>query len=170
LSGAAQDVYFPGDPEPVRTSIDGGRGDSLNQVFGRDYPSWNVGFVFALPIGNREGKGERDRLRAQIVRAEQDLLAGRRTLEEATRAQHRELQRGTRRLDIATRGVAASIRQVEIGMVEYTNGRTTAFEVVRLAADLATAQQRYSDALVRTARAAAILRQLTGGWYPGNGN
>ena len=40
----------------------------------------------------------------------------------------------------------------------------TAFEVVRLAADLATAQQRYSDALVRTARAAAVLRQLTGGY------
>ena len=66
--------------------------------------------------------------------------------------------------------MAASIKQVEIGMLEYRNGRTTAFEVVRLAADLATAQQRYSDALVRTARAAAVLRQLTGGWYPGTGN
>ena len=51
-------------------------------------------------------------------------------------------------------------------MIDYRNGRTTAFEVVRLAADLARAQQSYSDALVRTARAAAILRQLTGGWYP----
>lgn len=170
LSGSAQDVYFPGSPDPVRTDVDGNRGDSVSQSVSRDYPTWNVGFVFAIPIGNREGKGERDRLRAQIVRAEQDLLAGQRSLEEDVRAQHRELQRGTKRLEIATRGVAASIRQVEIGMLEYQNGRTTAFEVVRLAADLATAQQRYSDALVRTARAAAILRQLTGGWYPGNGN
>ena len=46
------------------------------------------------------------------------------------------------------------------------NGRTSAFELVRLGADLATAQQRYSDALVRTARALAALRQLTGGAYP----
>jgi outer membrane protein TolC len=84
------------------------------------------------------------------------------------RAQYRELERGQKRLEIATRGVAASIKQVEIGTLEYRNGRTTAFEIVRLAADLATAQQRYSDALVRTARAAAVLRQLTGGWYPGN--
>jgi len=170
LSGAPQDVFFPGSPDPVRTDIDGNRGDSMSQALGRDFPNWNVGFVFALPIGNREGKGERDRLRAQIVRAEQDLLAGQRFLEEEVRAQYRELERGTRRLDIATRGVAASIRQVDIGMLEYTNGRTTAFEIVRLAADLATAQQRYSDALVRTARAAAVLRQLTGGWYPGTGN
>jgi len=170
LSGTPQDVFFPGDPNPVRTDIDGDRGDSVNQAVGRDFPNWNVGFVFAIPLGNREGKGERDRLRAQIVRAEQDILAGRRLLEEEVRAQHREVERGTKRLAIATRGVAASIKQVEIGMIEYNNGRTTAFEIVRLAADLATAQQRYSDALVRTASAAAVLRQLSGGWYPGNGN
>ena len=126
--------------------------------------------VLALAPGAREGKGERDRLRAQVVRAELDLLAGQRQLEVEVRAQHRELERGTKRLEIATRGVAASIKQVEIGMLEYNNGRTTAFEVVRLAADLATAQQRFSDALVRTARAAAVLRQLTGGWYPGTNN
>jgi len=170
LSGTAQDVFFPGDPTPVRTDIDGGRSDSINHVIGRDYPTWNVGFVFALPIGNREGKGERDRLRADIVRAEQQLLSAQRSVEEDVRAQFRELERGQRRLAIATRGVAASIKQVEIGMLEYRNGRTTAFEVVRLAADLATAQQRYSGALVRTARAAAVLRQLTGGWYAGTAN
>ena len=170
LTGVPQDVFFPGSTDPVRTNVDGDRGQSVSQALGRDFPNWNVGFVFALPLGNREGRGERDRLRARVVRAEQNLLAGQRILEEEVRAQHRELQRGTKRLEIATRGVAASIKQVEIGMLEYTNGRTTAFEVVRLAAHLATAQQRYSDALVRTARAAAVLRQLTGGWYPGTGN
>lgn len=168
LSGQARDVYFPGDPDPVRTDIDGDRGDAASQAVQRDHPAWNVGLVFSVPIGNREGKGERDRLRAEIVRAEQQIVSSQRILEEEVRAQHRELQRGRKRLEIATRGVDASIRQVEIGMLEYNNGRTTAFEVVRLAADLATAQQRYSDALVRTARAAAVLRQLTGGWYPGN--
>ena len=167
LAGAARDVYFPGSDTPVRTEIGGGRAESLNQVLGRDHPTWNVGFLFALPLGNRENGGERDRLRAEVVRAEQVQLSFRRSLEEAVRAQHRELDRGQRRLEIARQGVAASIRQVEIGMIEFNNGQATAFEVVRLAADLATAQQRYSDALVRTARAAAVLRQLTGGWYPG---
>jgi len=167
LSGSPQDVFFPGDPVPVRTTIDGGRGDSIDDVIGRNYPTWNVGFVFALPLGNREGKGERDRLQARVVEAEQQLLAAERAFAEEVRAQHRELARGRQRLDLATRGVSASIKQVEIGLLEYRNGRSTAFEVVRLAADLATAQQRYSAALVRTARAAAVLRQLTGGWYSG---
>jgi outer membrane protein TolC len=169
LAGSPRDVFFPGNPDPLRTDINGDRGDAVSQAFGRDYPSWNVGLVFSLPLGNREGKGERDRFRAEIVRAEQQLLGARRSFEEQVRAQHRELVRGQKRMEIATRGVAASIKQVEIGTLEYRNGRTTAFEIVRLAADLATAQQRYSDALVRTARAAAVLRQLTGGWYPGPG-
>lgn len=170
LAGSAQDVFFPGDPVPVRSSISGDRRDSINDVFGRNYPTWNVGFVFAIPLGNREGKGERDRLSAEVVWAEQQLLAAERRLEEEVRAQHRELARSQRRMELATRGVRASIKQVKIGMLEYENGRSTAFEVVRLAADLATAQQRYSNALVRTASAVAVLKQLTGGWYSGTAN
>ena len=168
LSGSPQDVYFPGDPTPVRTDIDGGRGDALGQAVGGDYPAWGVGVALVIPIGSREGRGELGRQRAEVVRAEQQLLAGQRLVEREVRIQYRELRRSNRRLELTTQGVEASIRQVEIGMLEYDNGRTTAFEVVRLAADLASAQDRYSQAIVRTARAAALLRQLTGGWYPGN--
>jgi hypothetical protein len=56
---------------------------------------------------------------------------------------------------------------VRIGLIEFHNGRLTAFELVRLGEDYAIAQQRYSGALVRTAKAAATLRQLTSGGYPG---
>jgi outer membrane protein TolC len=50
---------------------------------------------------------------------------------------------------------------VRIGVLEYRSGRTTAFELTRVAADLATAQQRFSQALVRTAKAHADLKRLT---------
>lgn len=152
---------------PFPADINGGREDSAGQALGRSYPTWGVGFVFSIPLGNRQGKGERQRWRAEIARAEQIQLGAQRIFEEEVRAQYRELERGKQRLEIATRGVDASTRQVEFGLVEYQNGRTTAFELVRLAADLATAQQRYSDAIVRTVRAVAVLRQLTGGGYPG---
>jgi outer membrane protein TolC len=56
---------------------------------------------------------------------------------------------------------------VRIGVLEFRAGRTTAFELARLGADLASAQQRYSQALVRAARAAAQLRRLTANAYPG---
>ncbi|MCI0330749.1 MAG: TolC family protein [candidate division Zixibacteria bacterium] len=131
------------------------------QVFQRDYPTWNVGFRFSLPIGLRSGLGERQRLRGEAEQAYLRYVAARRSLEENVRASHRELLHAKKRLEAARSGVEASAEQVRIGMLEYQVGRTTAFELVRLSADLATAQQRYSQALVRAAKAAAELKKLT---------
>ncbi len=165
LSGSARDVVFPGSNDTIRYDIADGFGPGWAQVRDRDYPWWNAGVVVSVPIGGRAGSGEAARRRAEVARADHQLEGARRQLDEQVRAQYRELDRGARRLELARAGVEASIRQVEIGMIEYRNGRSTAFEVVRLSADLAGAQQRYSQALVRTARAAAALTQLTGGWY-----
>jgi outer membrane protein TolC len=96
-----------------------------------------------------------------MERVEQQIEELRRELDERVRASHREIANGARRLDAAERGVAAADEQVRIGLIEFENGRSTAFELVRLGEDFATAQQRLSDALVRMARAHAELRRLT---------
>ena len=105
-------------------------------------------------------------MHAERVRAEERYVATARALEEQVRATHRELLHGRQRLEVARIGVDAAQEQVRIGLIEFRNGRSTAFELVRLGADLAVAQQRYSQELVRTAKAAATLRQLTSGAYP----
>jgi len=164
LSGSPQTIEFGG--QTFTTTIDGGLDDALGQVLRREYPSWQVGLTFAVPIGGRADGGEADRLDAEVTRAEQQLEAARRDLDEQVRAAHRALAGGNARLAAARFGVDAANEQVRIGVLDYESGRTSAFELVRLAADLAAAQQRYSRALVRTASAAAVLRQLTGGAYP----
>ncbi|HKK72012.1 MAG TPA: TolC family protein [Candidatus Krumholzibacteria bacterium] len=164
LSGTPQDVQF-GD-ETFTTEFSGNVGDGLSQVLGYDYPTWEVGFTFAAPIGGRADGGEADRLVAEVVRAEQQLEAARRQLESDVRDTRRALANGRERLAAARFGVEAASEQVRIGVLQYESGQTSAFELVRLSGDLAAAQQRYSRALVRTARAAAVLRQLTGGAYP----
>ena len=97
--------------------------------------------------------------------AEQMFVQQARTLEEQVRTSCRELENGQRRLLASREGVAAAQEQVRIGLIEFQNGRSTAFELVRLGQDFAVAQQRYSQALVRSAKAAATLRQLTSGAY-----
>ena len=164
LSGTGRDVVFGADT--LRTSIDGGFADSWSQVRDRRYPSWSVGLELTFPIGLRQGRGERDRLQSEVARAQEQVTAGERLLEERVRAAHRELVHGARRLAATREGVAASQEQVRIGMIQYRNGQTTAFELVRLGADLAAAEQRHSQALVGTAKAAALLRYLTSGAYP----
>lgn len=168
LAGAGRDIVLPfGDqPETLRTATTGGWGESLDQVLRRSYPDWSVGLSFSLPLGGRADRGERDRLRAETARAEHLLEGQRRALADRVRASCRELRHGAQRLAAAREGVAAAEEQARIGLLEYHSGRTTAFELVRLSADLAAAQQRYSQALVRAARAAAVLRRLTANGYP----
>ena len=175
LAGTPRDSsFFGGAFGPVTPLPTTDFGDAWDQTRDRKYPTWSAGLQVTVPLGFRQGAGERDRLRAEADRAEQQLIAARRSLEERVRSGHRELTNATKRLAAARLGVDASIEQVRIGVLEYNNGRTTAFELVRLGADLASAQQRYSQALVRTAKAVAELRLLTSGDYPGttggNGN
>jgi outer membrane protein TolC len=170
LAGTGQDVildFGEGAPDTLSNSLDTSYGDALEQTFKRDFPTWSVGMIFSLPIGGGSTAGERDRLDAEVVRAEQQLEALRRSLGDAVRSEYRELDRSQRRLAFASEGIDASLEQVRIGTLQFRSGRTTAFELVRLGADLADAQRRYSLALVRTARAAANLRRLTAGAYPG---
>ena len=164
LAGTPQDVNFIPGAQPV--PVDGKFGDAFTDVIHRDFPTWSAGVSFSFPIFLRQGRGEHERLKGETDRARQDLEDARRTLTEDVRTAHRALVRAAKRFEVAGQGVEASREQVRIGVLQYNSGRTTAFELVRLGADLATAQQRYSQALVRTAKAAAALRFLTSGAYP----
>jgi outer membrane protein TolC len=138
----------------------------LNQVFKRKFPGWSIGVELSLPIGLRPGLGEKDRLEAEALNVEQRYVELSRILEQQVRTAHRELSHGNDRLKAATDGVEAAQEQVRIGIIEFQNGRITAFELVRLSEDFAVAQRRYSEALVKTVNAVATLKQLTSGKYP----
>jgi outer membrane protein TolC len=159
LLGTSQVVAIPG--FPAFTGPNGSFGDALNQAIKRDYPSWSIGVEVSVPIGLRSGLGEKDRLEAQVTGAQQRSIEYSRQLEQQVRAAYREVSHGKGRIQAAKSGVEAAEEQVRIGLIEFRTGRVTAFELVRLGEDFATAQQRYSDALVRTAKAAATLKQLT---------
>jgi outer membrane protein TolC len=165
LAGTPQDVIFQG--EVLRASRSGSFSDALSQVSKREFPNWNIGFELNIPIGFRQGLGEKDRLEALVSGAQQQYTELSRSIEEQVRSAWREVNNGKRRINAAAEGVSAAQEQVRIGLIEFHNGRSTAFELVRLGADLAAAQQRYSEALVRTAKAAASLRSLTSGNYTG---
>ena len=164
LAGKGRTVIFGTDT--LVTNMNGTFGDAWSQVNQRDFPTWSAGLEFSFPLFLREGRGEHDRLRAESDRAAEDYESARRVLEDDVRSAHRALVRAGRRFEAAQSGAQAAREQVRIGVLQYNNGRTTAFELVRLGADLASAQQRYSSALVRTAKAAASLRFLTSGTYP----
>ncbi len=158
LSGTGRDVIFGSDT--LRNTLNTRFSEALDQALQRDYPSWMIGLRLTIPILLREKGGERDRLRAEMERAEARYLQVRQNLENQVMAVHRELEKGQNRLRISEDGVRAARDQVRIGRIEYDSGTSTAFELVRLGADLANAESRYSRSLVRTAKASARMRQL----------
>jgi outer membrane protein TolC len=165
LGGTAQEVSFPGF-DPIHTTTSGSFGNVLSQVFKRKFPGWSIGIELTLPIGLRSGLGEKDHLEAGLLSVKQNYIELSRLLEKQVRTSYRELEHGSERLKASREGVDAAQEQVRIGMIEFENGRLTAFELVRLSEDFAVAQQRYSDALVKTVKAAADLKKLTSGYYP----
>ncbi len=165
LGGTSQDVFFGSDT--LRSSNSGTYNDVLSEIFKRKYPGWSVGVEISLPIGLRTGLGEEDRLEAGLYGAKQNYIELARNLEQQVRTAYRELVHGNERIKAAREGVEAAQEQVRIGMIEFKNGRLSAFELVRLSQDFAVAQQRYSDALVKTVKAVSDLSQLTSGYYPG---
>jgi outer membrane protein TolC len=168
IGGDSQDVIFGNDT--LHSTTSGSFGDVLNQVFKRKFPGWSIGVELNVPIGLRPGLGESDRLEAEALNVQQRYIELSRLLEQQVRTAHRELSHGNDRLRVATDGVEAAQEQVRIGMIEFQNGRITAFELVRLSEDFAVAQRRYSEALVRTVNAVATLKQLTSGLYPATTN
>ncbi len=163
LSGQGRDVIFGSDT--LRASNTGDFAEALSQVSRLDFPTWEVGFNVRIPLTGRARNSDFKRMEAEVSRFENQYEDVRRNLEQQVRLNHRALLRGAERLLIAQQGVRASEEQVRIGLIAYRNGQTTAFELVRLGADLAAAQQRYSQALVRNAKAAAALQRLTSGKF-----
>jgi outer membrane protein TolC len=161
LGGVPRQVIFGTDTLPAPAG--GSMSDAVRQVSSRDYPNWSVGVEVNIPIGFRSGLGEKDRADAGVLAAEQRYIERSRLLTDDVRATYRELTNGSTRLRAARDGVDAAQEQIRIGLIEFHNGRLTAFELVRLGDDFALAQQQYSSALVRTAKAAAQLRRLTSG-------
>lgn len=168
LGGDQQTVIFG--PDTLQTTTSGSYGEMLGQVIQRDYPGWSIGFELSVPIGMRSNIGEEERLEALSYLAEQKYVELTRDIEKSVRKAHRELTHGNKRLRAATDGVEAAQEQVRIGVIQFQNGRMTAFELVRLGEDFAKAQRRYSESLVRTVNAVAKLKQLTSGKYPENTN
>jgi outer membrane protein len=139
-----------------------GFGDALSQIFGRDFPGWNVGFNFALPVPNT-------RNRANARAAELDLQEGQ-TFEAQTRQNIAIEVRSTARLiDEFGRTIAAvaaareaAERNVDAARRRYENGMATNFEVLQVQQQLADARVRELFALVGYRKAVAAYHRAIG--------
>ncbi len=159
LAGTGQQIVFGSDT--VGTMSDTGFGTAWDQVWGNDFPDWNFGLRLRMPIPWRADRGERERRQGDYDRARESLRARRLAVETDVRAAYREAETAQATLDAMHELVAATHEQARIGRLEYQAGRATAYDLVDLEAQVAQAELRESQALVRVARSRTELRRLT---------
>jgi hypothetical protein len=62
----------------------------LSQVSRRGFPNWSIGVEVNIPIGLRSGLGEKDRLDANVLGAEQRFIELARALADQVRSTYRD--------------------------------------------------------------------------------
>ena len=159
---AGRTLELDPDGEPTGRVLSSGYGDALSQLFGRDFPGWNVGFNLGVPVMNI---GARATARAAELDYEQS-----RTFEAQTRQNIAvEVRAAARAVETFARTIAASRaardaaeRNVEAERKRYENGMTTNFQVLEVQQQLADARVRELLALVGYNKAVAAYHRAVG--------
>jgi outer membrane protein TolC len=149
-----------------RLDLAGGWGYSVREprnFFDQDYTRWNAAVTLTVPVfdGFRSA-GRVAQARAEVTRAEQDLVAA----ENAVRLQAKQavdrLRTAERVLDAAELNVSQAARAVEMTQANYRYGAATTIDVLDAQAALTLAESLRLQALYDHANARATLRFVMG--------
>jgi outer membrane protein TolC len=159
--GGTQTITDPNTGQVIET-IPGGWSDPLSQILNRDYQQWSAGLIFSLPLENTTAKANLAQQRFALSAAKQDTAL----------AQQRiilEVRNAVRVLDASAKAILAAVKSRELAernldaeQKKFANGMSTAFQVVKIQDDLASAQASELQARVTYRQAEATYRTAVG--------
>jgi outer membrane protein TolC len=159
--GGTQRITDPTTGDVVGT-LAGGWDDSLSQVLNRRYNNWGALVNFSIPLGNTTAK-------ANLAGARFGLSAARQNTALTQQGIISEVRTAVRGLEASARGISAAIksrvlaeRNLDAEQKKFDNGMSTAFNVVKIQDDLATAQAAELQARVYYRQAEAVYRAAGG--------
>lgn len=132
---------------PVISTIPGGYGDAVSEVFGNDFPTWQVGVNLAYAIPNRSAKAASASAR---ISKEQALTSYRR-LEMQVAAEVRTAARGVesgfKRVQSTQAARVLQVQRLDAEEKKFAAGMSTNFLVTQAQRDLANAEVAEIQAL-----------------------
>ncbi len=125
---------------PIIQTIPGGFGDALSDVFGRNFPTWTLGFNFAYPIFNRGASAaaagariSRDQTQANIRRLEMQITG-------EVRSAARAVETNFKRVESTRAARVLQERRLDAETKKFAAGMSTNFLVTQSQRDLAIAE------------------------------
>jgi len=139
-AGGTELIRDPPFGGPVVSTIPGGYGDALSEVFGRDYPTWQIGVQLSYAIPNRSQKAS---AAAAQINKDQALASYRRLelqVAQEVRTAARGVESGFRNVAAATASRVLFEQRLDAEEKKFAAGMSTNFLVTQAQRDLATAQ------------------------------
>ena len=126
--------------QPLVTPLAGGYGDSVSELFARDFPTWSVGLNFTYPIGNRTAKNAA--ARARIAHDQYEALLRRAELQIASevRTAARAVETNFKRVSTTRAARTLQARRLDAEEKKFAAGMSTNFLVTQAQRDLALSE------------------------------
>ena len=125
---------------PIVTTVPGGFGDAVSDVFGRNFPTWTFGFNVAYPIFNRQADAAeararigRDQNQAEIRRLEMQITG-------EVRSAARAVETNYKRVESTRAARVLQERRLDAETKKFAAGMSTNFLVTQSQRDLALAE------------------------------
>ena len=166
ISGVSVDNCAAAGGQVITTPLNLNYSDALYQVRNQDFPSWTVGLVFTVPIGNRTAK-------ANAAMAATDLELSRTNLALLLQNLQLEVRASARAVDTAYRTVLAARKSRELAErnldaeeKKFQNGMTTSFQVAQIQNDLTSARSTELQAITGHLKAIVTWHKSVGDLLP----
>jgi outer membrane protein len=156
-------ALLPGSPpRQVTPFFIGGYGNALSQIFGRNFPDYNIGFQLNIPLRNRAAQA--DMLLDQLTVRQREI--GIQQLENQIRVDVQNaliaLQQSRATYLAANKTRVFREQTLDAEQKKYALGASTIFNVILVQRDLAQAQSAEVNALSSYSRARVQLDTATG--------
>ena len=159
---AGRTLELDDEGNPTGRTVSTGYNDALTQIFGRDFPSWNVGFNVGLPVLNVGARAAARAAELDLAQSRLDEAQTRQNIAVDVRLTARAIDEFARTI-VATRAAReAAERNVEAERKRFENGITTNFQVLEVQQQLADARLRELQALVNYNKAIADFHRAVG--------
>jgi outer membrane protein len=124
---------------PVVATIPGGYSDALSNVFGRDFPTWNVAVNFTYPIFNRQA--DANSARSKISRQQAQTALQRLEMQVASeiRTNGRAVETNYKRVESTRAARVLAEQRLDAEQKKFAAGMSTNFAVTQAQRDLALA-------------------------------
>lgn len=149
-----------GQPDPDLDET--GYFDALENVFGNEFPSWNIGLSVSMPLTNIAARAARRQAELDLERSRESQALTRQNIAIEVRGAARDVDTAARAIVASRTAREAAERNVEAERRRYENGMTTNFQVLQVQQQLSDARRLELQAVVGYNAAIATFQAATG--------